>query len=241
MLLAIAAGVRISLFTSDYPAVDTASVESIDSDQAKVTDSRTLIPRKETARSEFSEDIDGVANEKDTREDRAPRFPRHEDSIRILGSYGESLGSSSCYEGSLQESPLASSDHEGHSLSDQTGDSSLHGTAVEFHASASTYDLPTPGIIPPDERKLPIAFALPDETPIPGTTEDILIHSTQLSFSESLEAYASDPANPEYPAKWKAAVESHDDFLRRTLGWERFNQLSAIAAQHAYQASIKND
>lgn len=88
------------------------------------------------------------------------------------------------------------------------------------------------------DYRQPIAFTLPDGVTTPESKEDSLIHATQLSFSEILSTGAPDPASPEYADRWRIAVESHDDFLRRTLGWDRFNQLSALAAQKAHQESI---
>ncbi len=90
---------------------------------------------------------------------------------------------------------------------------------------------------PVQKPKPPIVFSLPDEVSPPGSREEALIYEAKLSFSNDLNPpdQPLDPASETYANRWRVSVESHDDFLRRTLGWERFNQLSALAAQRAYQ------
>jgi hypothetical protein len=95
----------------------------------------------------------------------------------------------------------------------------------------------TPRPAPVHTPRLPIAFSLPDNASSPGSREEELIYETKLRFSNDLNPpdQTQDPASETYASRWRVSVESHDDFLRRTLGWERFNQLSALAAQRAYQ------
>lgn len=90
---------------------------------------------------------------------------------------------------------------------------------------------------PLDKPRLPIAFSLPEDVSSPGSREEELIYQNQLSFSNDLNPpdHPPDPASETYANRWRVAVESHDDFLRRTLGWDRFNRLSALAAQKVYQ------
>lgn len=77
-----------------------------------------------------------------------------------------------------------------------------------------------------------IAFALSDATVKLDPLEEEVIYLAQQSFADEMKSSPdADPTSPEYAAHWKRAVETHDDYLRRTLGWDKFNHLSALASQ----------
>jgi hypothetical protein len=91
--------------------------------------------------------------------------------------------------------------------------------------------------IPKITVKQPVVFSIPEDIVIPDTAEEKAIHQAQQDFSDALTAVnAPSVTSPEYQELWEKSVERHDDYLRRTLGWDRFNQLSAIAAQHTVPA-----
>jgi hypothetical protein len=65
--------------------------------------------------------------------------------------------------------------------------------------------------------------------------EHRLVEGMENSFKQSVEEetrlMAENPQNPEIATRFRSqAVSLHDEYLRMTLGWDRFNQLSAEAA-----------
>ncbi len=84
-----------------------------------------------------------------------------------------------------------------------------------------------------EEAKLPIALALPESTVTQlSPQEQSAIHQVQQRFTQDISASPSqNPETPEYFSYWKSAQFRQDEQLRLTLGWDRFNRLSAIAAQ----------
>jgi hypothetical protein len=84
-----------------------------------------------------------------------------------------------------------------------------------------------------EEAKLPIALALPESTVTQlSPQEQSAIQQVQQRFTQDISASPSqDPETPEYFSYWKSAQFRQDEQLRITLGWDRFNRLSAIAAQ----------
>lgn len=105
------------------------------------------------------------------------------------------------------------------------------GPAASIHpATDSPLSLSTRA--PSEPARLPVAVAVARIGVIPGSPEDEAIYQAQLAFGEEMAAAPpADLASPEYARQWRRATESNDDFLRRTLGWDRFNRLSALAAQ----------
>ena len=85
---------------------------------------------------------------------------------------------------------------------------------------------------------MPVAVAIPDLDVTAFTPqEQSVIHDLRDSFMDSIAAAPSqDPASPEYFDCWKSAARLHDEQLRITLGWDRFNRLSAVAARNAVAA-----
>lgn len=85
-----------------------------------------------------------------------------------------------------------------------------------------------------EEAKLPIALALPESVVTQlSPQEQTEIQRVQDSFTQDISASPSqDPETPEYFSYWKSARFRQDEQLRITLGWDRFNRLSALAAQH---------
>ncbi len=64
--------------------------------------------------------------------------------------------------------------------------------------------------------------------------EQAEIRGLQDSFADSIAAAPSqDPASPEYFKYWKSAARLHDEQLRITLGWDRYNTLSILASRNA--------
>lgn len=95
--------------------------------------------------------------------------------------------------------------------------------------------------IPPETIKPPIAFALPEHHAEPDSLEAEVIHQTQQGFADEMTSGANpDPASPEYAEHWKRAAEAHDDRLRRLLGWEAFNRLSAAANRQTVPVAAPN-
>ncbi|MBN8459507.1 MAG: hypothetical protein J0M04_16890 [Verrucomicrobia bacterium] len=88
--------------------------------------------------------------------------------------------------------------------------------------------------IPSEPRgRTPVAVQLAASALRGFTPNEIrLIHGMDESFSQALDQEQQLLGNdPEQAALYRRqAVELHDEYLRRTLGWDRFNQLSAIAA-----------
>jgi hypothetical protein len=86
-----------------------------------------------------------------------------------------------------------------------------------------------------EEAKLPIALALPESTVNQlSPQEQSAIQRVQESFTQDISVSPSqDPETPEYFSYWKSAQARQDEQLRITLGWDRFNRLSALAAQQS--------
>lgn len=84
-----------------------------------------------------------------------------------------------------------------------------------------------------EEAKLPIALALPESTMTQlSPHEQSAIQQVQQRFTQDISASPSqNPESPEYFSYWKSAQARQDEQLRITLGWDRFNRLSALAAQ----------
>lgn len=86
-----------------------------------------------------------------------------------------------------------------------------------------------------EEARMPVASAISDLDVTAFTPqEQSAIHDLRDSFTETIAAEPSqDPASHEYFDHWKCAARLHDEQLRITLGWDRFNRLSAVAARNA--------
>lgn len=51
-------------------------------------------------------------------------------------------------------------------------------------------------------------------------------------FEEALgDPALQDPESPEYFNRWRSALNLADEHLRIAVGWDRYNRLSALAAQ----------
>jgi hypothetical protein len=99
------------------------------------------------------------------------------------------------------------------------------------------HDAPPPST-QQEPARLPIAFSLPELPAEPGSPEEGIIHQAQQDFADEMAAAPdADPASPAYAEHWKRAASAHDEYLRRTLGWDKFNQLSAIASQRTHAGS----
>lgn len=109
-------------------------------------------------------------------------------------------------------------------------------TAIQKRAETRMSDIMAAA--PREPVKSPVAFAIP-ETGVPlDPLEEEVIHTAQQSFADEMKsAPVNDPASHEYASHWQRAVEAHDDYLRRMLGWDKFNQLSALAGQRSYAES----
>lgn len=101
-----------------------------------------------------------------------------------------------------------------------------------------------PDVLPPaiaagqpvvEEALPPLSLAVPDEVYDTLTkTEQETIRSQGEKFVDSIhQSPDADPESPAYFDHWKSARRLHDEHLRITLGWDRFNQLSAAAAAAA--------
>jgi hypothetical protein len=85
------------------------------------------------------------------------------------------------------------------------------------------------------EAPIPVALALPDlEISRCSTEQQIAIQNVRDSFSATIsESPTHEPDSPAYFSYWKSAAYLHDEQLKIVLGWQAFNQLSALAAQAA--------
>jgi hypothetical protein len=87
--------------------------------------------------------------------------------------------------------------------------------------------------------KQPFTFAVPENFNVAADTaalavsaEQDLIYTAQKKFVEEMTSeVVEDPTTSAYLDRWSKATFNHDDYLRNALGWERFNQLAAIAKQ----------
>jgi hypothetical protein len=88
------------------------------------------------------------------------------------------------------------------------------------------------------EAPIPVALAVPDlELSDFSAQEKSTIQSVRDRFSASIAAAPTqDPDSPAYFDYWKSAAYLHDEQLKIRLGWQSFNQLSALAAQAAMRA-----
>ena len=67
--------------------------------------------------------------------------------------------------------------------------------------------------------------------------EQSAILASQENFAANVAAAPDqDPASPSYADYWNDAFNRQQEQLRITLGWDRYNQLSALAAQSAQSA-----
>jgi hypothetical protein len=105
----------------------------------------------------------------------------------------------------------------------------------EFRNDSSLQEQATvaPAVI--EEARIPVARAIPDlDISRFSPREQSAIRSLLDSFARAVAAAPSqDPDSPEYFNCWKSAVRLHDEQLRITLGWDRYNLLSALAARAA--------
>jgi hypothetical protein len=80
--------------------------------------------------------------------------------------------------------------------------------------------------------RLPVAFFIPAGTDArPAAREEKLVNDAQQSFADEMntELEVAGPEAPEYATRWQKAAADHDEYLRSSLGWERFNELSETA------------
>lgn len=90
------------------------------------------------------------------------------------------------------------------------------------------------------EAPIPVALAVPDlELSDFSPQEKSTIQNVRDRFSASIAAAPTqDPDSPAYFDYWKSAAYLHDEQLKIRLGWQSFNQLSALAAQSATRAKM---
>lgn len=118
-------------------------------------------------------------------------------------------------------------------------ESSAH-SAIPHRANARLAGQAISASVPQEPVKSPVAFAILESQAELGSFEGEVIYRAQQSFADEMKSSpVTDPASPEYAAHWKRAVEAHDDYLRRTLGWDKFNQLSALAGRRSHEESLR--
>jgi hypothetical protein len=79
---------------------------------------------------------------------------------------------------------------------------------------------------------IPFSFSIPDERLVAGSPEEEALYQAQARFADELNSLTdSDPASPEYAARWNRSAASHDDYLRLRLGGPAYVQLTAVAMQ----------
>ena len=89
------------------------------------------------------------------------------------------------------------------------------------------------------EAPIPVALAVPDLGLSDFSPEEkSTIQNVRDRFSASIAAAPThDPDSPAYFDYWKSATYLHDEQLKIRLGWQSFNQLSALAAQAAMRVT----
>lgn len=98
-------------------------------------------------------------------------------------------------------------------------------------ASGEDSFVPPPGPVI-EEARLPVAVAAPEtnDNELTETEREVIGKHTE-EFQKAIDSVSHlDEADPAYFDAWKTAQRRRDEQLRLTLGWERFNRLSASAA-----------